>query len=212
VPLPVWAVLWAATAGAVAVGAWSVRDWWAYGSAIAMVTVWSLQSLAAWWPLHVARLGWVSAIIYAGFAGLLLIVAGWREQVRAETGAARGTPDAVVVADQYGRITAWAGAAEDVFGWAATEILGASITWIMPERYVQAHRDAIARLRVTGRTGIGGRTIYGYGLHRDGTEVPIALYVRVEDTGDGPIMSAVIRRAPAYGLPWIAPPAPEPGS
>ena len=92
-----------------------------------------------------------------------------------------------------------------MFGWHAAEAIGRPITEMMPERYRQAHEDAVDRLRATGRTGMGGRTVYAHGLHKDGREVPISLYVKIADIGAGPVMSAVIRPAPPYGLPYVLP-------
>lgn len=214
VPLPVWAAFWFVTAVLCAVGAWSPRDRWAYGAAIGMVTVWAVQSFATWWPLHVSHWGWVTALIYAGFARILHVCSGWDEPLRPETAIDRGYPAAIVTADEQGRVTGWYGAAEDVFGWHTMEILGRPIADLMPARYAPAHAVALARLRETLRTGAGGRTIYGYGLHRDGHEVPISLYVKVADTGAGPVLSAVIQRARPYGLPYVMPErvAPEPGT
>ena len=49
---------------------------------------------------------------------------------------------------------------------------------------------------------LAGRTVDVYGLNRDGHEVALSMYMTAADTGDGRILSAVIRPSPTYGPPW----------
>src|SRR4051812_46996881 len=57
--------------------------------------------------------------------------------------------DAVVVADDAGLVLFWNPAAEELFGYAASEIIGRPVTDLMPERYRAAHRAGLARLALT---------------------------------------------------------------
>lgn len=201
-PLPVWAVLWLATGITCLVGAWAVRDRWAYAVAIAMVTVWAMLYLVSWWPLGLTPRGLFVFAIYIPFALFLLNIASWREHVTADPEALNpGYPSAVITADRRGVITDWRGAAPLLFGWHAAEAIGRPLTDLMPERYRAAHTTALAALDRTGRTRIG-RTLYVHGLHRTGVEVPLSLYVTVANTGAGHILTAVVRQSPAYGQPW----------
>lgn len=201
-PLPVWAVLWAATGIVCAVGAFAIRDRWAYTTAIAMVTLWALLYLVSWWPAGTNPRGWIAAAIYAPFSLFLVNIAGWAEPVTAEAEALEeGYPSGVVTADSAGAITGWYGSAQQIFGWHAAEVIGRPLTILMPDRYRAAHQAAVADLDATGRTR-AGRTLYVQGLHHDGHEIPLSIYVKVSDTGTGHVLSAVVRNSGPDGPPW----------
>src|SRR2546427_289663 len=51
--------------------------------------------------------------------------------------------DAVVLADQVGTIVGWNRAAEEMFGYAQSEVLGRPLTIIMPERFREAHQAGL---------------------------------------------------------------------
>jgi PAS domain S-box-containing protein len=86
--------------------------------------------------------------------------------------------DAVVGMDAGGLITAWNSRAEDVFGWAATEVIGQPMHEVLlPERYRQLHRDGVERYLRTGVARILERRIELEALHRSGTEIPVELAV-----------------------------------
>ncbi|MBS0168943.1 MAG: PAS domain S-box protein [Nitrospira sp.] len=84
-------------------------------------------------------------------------------------------PDAIVLADGDGFILSWNSAAERLFGYAAAEILGQSLTRIMPERYRADHERALARVRTTGDLRLKGTIVTMHGLHKDGREFPIEM-------------------------------------
>lgn len=84
-------------------------------------------------------------------------------------------PDAIVIADEEGRIRGWNPAAERVFGYAKAEVLGEPLTLLIPERFRAAHEAGIERVVKTGHKRVVGRTVELAGLRRDGTEFPIEL-------------------------------------
>ena len=55
-------------------------------------------------------------------------------------------PDAIVLADGEGHILTWNGAAERLFGYGADEVVGQTLTTIMPERYRAPHQRALERV------------------------------------------------------------------
>lgn len=201
-PLPVWAAMWAATGVACLVGAFAQRDAWAYGAAICMVTLWATMYLASWWPAGINPRGWLAGLVYLPFAAFLLNNARWPEPVEPISDLLEpGYPTAVVTADARGIITGWHGSAAEIFGWHAAEIIGQSLSVLMPQRYRAAHEAAVAGLDRTGQTR-SGRTLYVSGLHRDGHEIALSIYVQVENTGDGHTLYAAVRLSPSYGPPW----------
>lgn len=84
-------------------------------------------------------------------------------------------PDAIVLADGKGLILSWNSAAERLFGYMAEEVLGRSLTIIMPERYRANHERALERVRTTGDLRLKGTIVTMHGLHKDGREFPIEM-------------------------------------
>ena len=84
-------------------------------------------------------------------------------------------PDAIVLADGEGFILSWNGAAERLFGYRSEEVLGRSLTRIMPERYRGNHQRALDRVRNTGDLRLKGTIVTMHGLHKDGQEFPIEM-------------------------------------
>lgn len=58
--------------------------------------------------------------------------------------------DAVVVADDQGRIRLWNEAAQTMFGYAFDEVVGRPVDLLVPEAYRSRHGEAFARWRETG--------------------------------------------------------------
>ena len=83
--------------------------------------------------------------------------------------------DAVVTADARGDVVTWNPAAERLFGYGETEIVGRELAVLVPERFRTAHRTGLARVVETGETRIIGKTVEVFGLHKDGSEFPIEL-------------------------------------
>lgn len=78
-PLQAWAVLWAAVALVLVVGAFVHRfDRWAFAAAMLIKTLWGGVYLLGWIVGEVER-GWVNAVVWLGLAVLVMIIAGWPE-------------------------------------------------------------------------------------------------------------------------------------
>ena len=87
----------------------------------------------------------------------------------------RSAADAIVTGDARGLIATWNPAAGRMFGYEASEVIGESLTALVPERFRSAHDEGLARVVTTGKTRIIGKTVEVFGLHRDGHEFPIEL-------------------------------------
>jgi PAS domain S-box-containing protein len=84
-------------------------------------------------------------------------------------------PDAIVAADERGKIYFINQAATRLLGWSAEELRGKQLTTIMPQRMHVAHEAGIRRYAATHHPRIMGRPIRVPALRRDGTEVDIEL-------------------------------------
>lgn len=91
--------------------------------------------------------------------------------------AVRVLADAVVIADAEGRIVFWNDAATRLFGWPASEAVGASLDLIIPERQRERHWQGYGRVMATGHTDYGDRLLEVPALHRDGKRLSIAFTV-----------------------------------
>ncbi len=78
--------------------------------------------------------------------------------------------DAIVAADEMGRITFWNQGAEKIFGYAAAEVMGESLDLLIPAQYGDAHRVGFERINKTGEHTIIGKTIE-VTSHRKGGEI-----------------------------------------
>ncbi|MDP2935574.1 MAG: response regulator, partial [Dehalococcoidia bacterium] len=83
--------------------------------------------------------------------------------------------DAIVVASSDGEIVGWNTGARILFGYDAEEIVGQSITALMPQRYRDRHLEAMRELVLSGRTGPLQSGIELVGLRKDGAEVTMEL-------------------------------------
>lgn len=98
---------------------------------------------------------------------------------------AQTAPDAIIGSDETGRITLWNPAAERMFGFQGSEILGRSLTHLMPEHYREAHWKGLSRFLETGEGQILGKAVEVEGLRKDGTTFPleVTLSAQVLDGG-----------------------------
>jgi PAS domain S-box-containing protein len=84
-------------------------------------------------------------------------------------------PDAVIAADEQGRIAFVNQAAARLLGWAADELKGRPLTTIMPERMHVIHEAGFRRYVTTHHPRIMGHPIRVPALRRDGTELDLEL-------------------------------------
>lgn len=101
--------------------------------------------------------------------------------------------DAIITTDSGGAIMFWNTAAQVMFGYEQEDILGVSLTTIMPAHYRDGHERGIARMTATGDARVIGRTVELHGLRKDGTEFPLELSLGTWQTGGGIFYSAIIR-------------------
>jgi PAS domain S-box-containing protein len=100
--------------------------------------------------------------------------------------------DAIISVDSQGHIVFWNKSAELTFGYSLDEVVGRPLTFIMSERFREAHRDAMDRAVSTGKSNIIGRTVEMAGLRRDGSEFPIELSLTTWGTREGIFFTEII--------------------
>jgi len=103
------------------------------------------------------------------------------------------TVDAVIYADTEGVIRLWNAAAEQIFGFAADDAVGASLDLIIPERLRDAHWRGYLAAVSSGKTRLGGRATKG--LHKSGRPLYVEMsFSVVKDTTNHVIGSVAIAR------------------
>ena len=101
--------------------------------------------------------------------------------------------DAIILADETGKIVFWNKGAETIFGYVEDEILGTQIETLLPETYRAQHRESFERFRLTGRSQIIGKTVELQGLRKDQSLFPLELSLASWTNGTGTMFTAIIR-------------------
>jgi PAS domain S-box-containing protein len=98
------------------------------------------------------------------------------------------TLDGIIVADQEGTIQLFNPAAERLFGYRADEVVGQSLTRLMPVEYHARHERGLRRYVQTRIGRVVGRTVEMTGRRKDGSEFPVELALSAIDLGgDSPV-------------------------
>ncbi len=103
--------------------------------------------------------------------------------------------DPVITMDASGLVLSASHAVRRVFGWKPADLVGRSVSLLMPEPHASAHAGYVARHLRTGRSGVLGRPRRFEALRRDGTLVPVEISIsRTHLPGEqSPLFVGVIR-------------------
>jgi two-component system sensor kinase FixL len=102
-------------------------------------------------------------------------------------------PDAMIVIDDRGAIQSFSSAAERLFGYTASEVLGKNIRMMMPSPYRENHDEYVARYLRTGEKRIIGIGRVVVGERKDGSTFPMELAVGEMRSNDRRFFTGFIR-------------------
>jgi PAS domain S-box-containing protein len=101
--------------------------------------------------------------------------------------------DAIISVDKEGRIVFWNRSAESIFGYSSDEVLGGSLTFMMPERFREVHQRAMNRVVSTGQSNMIGKKVEMVGLRKDGVEFPLELSLASWETKEEVFFTGILR-------------------
>jgi len=147
---------------------------------------------------------WLAATIMITLA--LISVAMWfvaglvlRSEEKARTGERRfrrlmaSAPDAMVIADEDGRIVMVNEQAERTFGHAASAMVGESVEMLIPERFRDRHGRQVNDYFADPERREMGEGMELLGIRADGSEFPIEVGLSPLETSEGMLVSSVVR-------------------
>jgi len=103
------------------------------------------------------------------------------------------SPDAILVANQDGRISKANLQVEQLFGYPCSELLGQPVEILVPERFRSAHPAHRTDYNSQPRMRPMGAGLELHGLRKDGTEFPVDIMLSPVETAEGRVTISVIR-------------------
>ena len=103
----------------------------------------------------------------------------------------QSTQDAIVSLDRQGIVVFWNYGAEQMFGYAAEDMLNRPATCIIPERLREQHRQGIQRAGVADH--VTSHRFESIGLKKNGAEFPIEFSLAAWKTDSGLFFTGIIR-------------------
>ena len=101
------------------------------------------------------------------------------------------SPDGIVFADKAGIIRVWNKAAERIFGFTASDALGANLNIIIPERLRDAHWRGFERALAEGTTKYAGKALPTRAIRSDGTQIYVELSFSIVIDAKGDVIGAL---------------------
>ncbi len=101
--------------------------------------------------------------------------------------------DGIITIDEHGVIQSFNGAAEQMFGYSAQEVIYNSITMLMPEPYKEAHASYIQRYFDSGVEHVVNNRREIVGMRKDGTIFPMGIAVAAVTLASGPMFTSIVR-------------------
>lgn len=101
--------------------------------------------------------------------------------------------DAIINANERGVIIFFNPAAEEIFGYDSEEVMGKSLTILMPEKHREDHEAGFRRYLETGEEHVIGETVELEGERKNGDVFPIELSLSTWNVGQQTFFTGVIR-------------------
>ena len=112
---------------------------------------------------------------------------------RASMQMAATTPETIVCSGPGGLISFWNAAAERMFGFSRSEIMGQPMEMIIPPEHRAAHAAGMARVQAGGPSHLAGKTVEITGLRRDGSTFPVELSLALWNDRNGVQAGSIMR-------------------
>lgn len=100
-------------------------------------------------------------------------------------------PDVVIFVDGDEIIRFWNRRAEAVFGYAREEMLGQTLTRIIPEHLRAAHHAGFRRAVDSGQARLGGAALTTRAVHKDGHALYLEIAFGLVPASDGALQGVV---------------------
>lgn len=102
--------------------------------------------------------------------------------------------DGIITVDEAQRIVLYNRAAERIFGWPVSVVVGRTLDMLMPSRFRSTHRDYVGRFARTGVTSrrMGDGTVI-YGQRASGEEFPMDASISQVTTAEGRLFTVILR-------------------
>jgi len=166
--------------------------------AILALISWAITSMAGSLIMPMA----LSAIVIAAGVCFYLLI-GWPERgqlpddhtgsVQRLTSVLEAAPDAMVIANESGKIVQVNRQAEVIFGYDRTELLGSQIEMLMPESFRSRHETYRAGYHAKPRVRAMGSGLELFARRKDGTQFRVEISLSPLPTNDGNLVFASIR-------------------
>jgi len=102
-------------------------------------------------------------------------------------------PDAIVIANEIGRIVLFNSQSETMFGYARGEMIGQPIESLLPRRHGLAHVGHRLRYQSKPQVRRMGAGLELFGLRKDGSEFPVEISLSPLGASDGRFVMSAIR-------------------
>src|SRR3546814_2264607 len=99
----------------------------------------------------------------------------------------------MIVIDERGKMLSFSAAAERLFGYTQAEVLGATVSMLMPSPYRERHDGYLERYLTTGERRIIGIGRVVFAMRKDGTTFPMEI-------GRAPVCTPVTNAHPVCRL------------
>lgn len=147
-------------------------------------------------------------LVFAAIGVIVSFVGGWLfRKGRGQANASRAlaereahllsiydtAPDALIVIDERGVMQSYSAAAERMFGWTASEVLGRNVKMLMPQPFRGQHDGYLNRYLDTGERRIIGIGRIVVGERKDGSTFPMELAVGEVRSERGRVFTGFVR-------------------